>query len=150
VQTLRHQLVPAALPQHTSRLLRLLLGRLGSWPAAGQLELVAAVKALVFEAAVGALFGERFLADPQQQGKQGEQQQRKQQQQHGKGNTAGSGAAAASSSSSRAAQLQDTFFVFEEGFELAASPLPHILQPRFLAARRRLLAELRWVKGRVG
>ena len=33
----------------------------------------------------------------------------------------------------------------EAGFELAASPLPHALQPRFRAARRALLEALRRV-----
>lgn len=35
------------------------------------------------------------------------------------------------------------FDVFERGFEMAASPLPQWLQPRFCAARRRLLRTLR-------
>jgi hypothetical protein len=42
-----------------------------------------------------------------------------------------------------AAALQDAFFAFEAGFELAASPLPQALQRRFCAARRALLRAFR-------
>ena len=42
-----------------------------------------------------------------------------------------------------AAALQAAFFAFEAGFELAASPLPHFLQPGFCAARRTLLRAFR-------
>ncbi|EIE20039.1 hypothetical protein COCSUDRAFT_83555 [Coccomyxa subellipsoidea C-169] len=41
------------------------------------------------------------------------------------------------------AALADAFFKFESGFELAASPLPHILQRSFSASRARLLASFR-------
>lgn len=41
--------------------------------------------------------------------------------------------------------LRPAFAAFEAGFELAASPLPHALQPRFRAARRALLEALRRV-----
>ncbi len=41
------------------------------------------------------------------------------------------------------AALADAFFGFESGFELAASPLPHILQRSFSASRSRLLANFR-------
>lgn len=37
-------------------------------------------------------------------------------------------------------RLQQAFFEFEAGFELAASPVPHVLQCTFCAARRDLLA----------
>ena len=43
------------------------------------------------------------------------------------------------------AALRPMFAAFEAGFELAASPLPHALQPRFCAARRALLEALRRV-----
>ena len=43
------------------------------------------------------------------------------------------------------AQLQQAFFDFEAGFELAASPVPHVLQCNFTAARRYLLACFRQV-----
>lgn len=33
--------------------------------------------------------------------------------------------------------------VFSESRQMAASPIPHFLQPKFLAARRHLLARLR-------
>lgn len=39
--------------------------------------------------------------------------------------------------------LQAAFFDFEEAFELAASPLPHLLQPKFCRARRTLLGAFR-------
>lgn len=39
--------------------------------------------------------------------------------------------------------LQQAFFEFEAGFELAASPVPHILQRKFCAARRHLLQAFR-------
>ena len=41
------------------------------------------------------------------------------------------------------AALQSAFFDFEETFELAASPVPHIFQHRFTAARRFLLSAFR-------
>ena len=41
------------------------------------------------------------------------------------------------------AHLQQAFFAFEAGFELAASPLPHFLQPGFCRARRALLTAFR-------
>lgn len=41
------------------------------------------------------------------------------------------------------AHLQRAFFDFEAGFELAASPVPHIVQRPFSAARKHLLAVLR-------
>lgn len=139
LQTLRHLLVPARLPQHMACLLRLLLDRLQRWPASGQLELAAEVKALVFEASVGALFGERFLevggAECSTHRSSGGSSPRLR---RDDGNCPDSAAAAA-----RARRLQADFFAFEEGFELAASPVPHILQPRFLGARRRLVAALR-------
>ena len=37
------------------------------------------------------------------------------------------------------ARLQQAFFDFEAGFELAASPVPHMLQRSFCSARRHLL-----------
>ena len=40
--------------------------------------------------------------------------------------------------------LQKAFFAFEEGFELAASPVPHFLQPSFCRGRRALLEAFRW------
>ena len=40
-------------------------------------------------------------------------------------------------------RLHALFCDFDGGFEMAASPVPHVLQPRFVAARRRLLAALR-------
>ena len=43
------------------------------------------------------------------------------------------------------AALRPAFAAFEAGFELAASPLPHALQPCFRAARRALLKALRQV-----
>ncbi|PRW32663.1 24-hydroxycholesterol 7-alpha-hydroxylase [Chlorella sorokiniana] len=148
LQTLRHELIPAALPQHTARLLRLLLPRVQAWPAAGQMELVSELKGLVFDASVGALFGPRFLG--QEAAKHGSSGGGR------AGSNAGSGGAVADGTSSsgggggvqpaansRARRLQDAFFAFEGGFEMAASPLPHLLQPRFLAARRTLLAALR-------
>lgn len=47
------------------------------------------------------------------------------------------------------ARLQQAFFKFEEGFELAASPLPHFLQPSFCQAKRALLEAFRisWTEG---
>lgn len=39
--------------------------------------------------------------------------------------------------------LQSNFFEFEAGFELAASPVPHILQPRFVRSRAALVAAFR-------
>lgn len=39
--------------------------------------------------------------------------------------------------------LQDTFWRFEQGFEMAASPLPHVLQPTFRHARASLLEAFR-------
>ena len=44
-----------------------------------------------------------------------------------------------------AAKLQTAFFAFEEGFELAASPAPHVLQPTFCRARKTLLEALKYV-----
>lgn len=41
------------------------------------------------------------------------------------------------------APLQKAFYEFEEGFEMAASPVPHFLQPTFCKARTTLLAALR-------
>ena len=41
------------------------------------------------------------------------------------------------------ARLQQAFFKFEEGFELAASPMPHLLQPSFCQGKRTLLEALR-------
>lgn len=43
------------------------------------------------------------------------------------------------------ARLQQAFFDFEAGFELAASPVPHVLQCNFCAARRYLLSCFRQV-----
>ncbi len=43
-----------------------------------------------------------------------------------------------------AAQLQKAFFAFEEGFELAASPVPHVFQPSFCKARETLLQAFRY------
>ena len=40
-------------------------------------------------------------------------------------------------------RLQQAFFDFEAGFELAASPVPHLLQRSFCSARRHLLKMLR-------
>ncbi|KAL4855710.1 25-hydroxycholesterol 7-alpha-hydroxylase [Chlorella vulgaris] len=146
---LRHKLVPSELPRHTARLAGLLLMQLDAWPATGQPDLWELVKRLVFQSSVALLFGPAFLqsnaaCQHTQEGQPG----------------ASPGAAAvslqtdpvspsgcsstpSSSSGRRAEQLQRDFFVFEAGFELAASPVPHILQPGFLAARRRLLAALR-------
>ncbi|KAG2434321.1 hypothetical protein HYH02_012343 [Chlamydomonas schloesseri] len=45
-------------------------------------------------------------------------------------------------------RLARDFFAFEDGFELAASPVPHALQPEFTGARRRLLALLAAADGR--
>jgi cytochrome P450 len=105
--TLRHQMVPAALPAHAHRMLPALRRGLRVWPAAGgRMELYAAVQSLLFPAAVEALFGPAFL------------------QCHG------------------APALQAAFFEFEGGFELAASPVPHLLQPRFRRARAALLRAL--------
>ena len=42
-------------------------------------------------------------------------------------------------------QLQKAFFAFAEGFELAASHLPHFLQPSFCQGRRALLEAFRFV-----
>ena len=42
------------------------------------------------------------------------------------------------------AQLQKAFFAFEEGFELAASPVPHFFQPSFCHARKTLLEAFRY------
>lgn len=137
LQALRHLLVPATLPQHTARLLRLLLARLQRWPAAGQLELVGEMKTLVFQASVGALLGEAFLWGEQPQSCSTESS-------HDGSNSGGGGAPASAAAAAHALGLQQDFFAFEEGFELAASPLPHMFQPKFLAARRRLVAALRW------
>ncbi len=41
------------------------------------------------------------------------------------------------------ARLQQAFFSFESGFELAASPVPHALQGTFCAARSHLLTSFR-------
>jgi len=41
------------------------------------------------------------------------------------------------------AHLERSFFNFEAGFELAASPVPHIVQRAFSAARKHLLAVFR-------
>ena len=41
--------------------------------------------------------------------------------------------------------LQNAFFELDEGFELAASPIPHIFHPRFVHARRYLTTALRCV-----
>ena len=41
------------------------------------------------------------------------------------------------------ARLQQAFFSFESGFELAASPVPHVLQRAFCAARSHLLTSFR-------
>lgn len=40
-------------------------------------------------------------------------------------------------------RLQKAFFAFEAGFELAASPVPHFLQPSFCQGRRALLEAFR-------
>ncbi|KAL4421354.1 hypothetical protein ABPG75_010645 [Micractinium tetrahymenae] len=144
LQTLRHLLVPVMLPEHTARLLRLLLARLQRWPASGQLELVGEIKTLVFEASVGALFGERFLRGlaPDGSSSGGGSSGSGTAATNG-GSSGGGGAASAEAAAARARRLQEDFFAFEEGFELAASPVPHLLQPRFLAACRRLVAALR-------
>ena len=145
LQTLRHALVPASLPPHAATALRLLLARLRSWPSAGQLELGGALKGLVFSASVGSLFGERFL-----QRCLGEKGNRPASGSAGAGEQPGSVGAGAGASAAAAAALcplAATFFEFEEGFELSASPVPHIFQPRFLRARRRLLAALRQGRG---
>ena len=42
------------------------------------------------------------------------------------------------------AALQKAFYAFEETFELAASPVPHVLQRRFCRTRRFLLTAFRW------
>ena len=42
-----------------------------------------------------------------------------------------------------AAALQRAFHNFDDGFELAASPVPHALQLRFTRARRALLEAFR-------
>jgi cytochrome P450 len=42
-----------------------------------------------------------------------------------------------------ASALQDAFFALDEGFEMAASPIPHILQPSFCKAKRYLIEALR-------
>ncbi len=44
------------------------------------------------------------------------------------------------------AQLQQAFFAFEEGFELAASPVPHLLQPSFCKGRKVLLEAFRYAQ----
>lgn len=41
------------------------------------------------------------------------------------------------------AALQEAFFEFESGFEMAASPVPHLFQPRFVKSRRTLVTSLR-------
>lgn len=41
------------------------------------------------------------------------------------------------------AHLQQAFFAFEAGFELAASPVPHLVQRSFSKARRQLLQAFR-------
>lgn len=43
----------------------------------------------------------------------------------------------------RVDQLQRAFFRVEAGFELAASPLPHLLQRGFLSCREKLLSAFR-------
>ena len=72
-----------------------------------QVELMTAVKDVLFPAAVESLFGEQFL------------------QHHS------------------LAHLQQAFFAFEAGFELAASPMPHWLQRGFCRARQSLLDAFR-------
>lgn len=49
-----------------------------------------------------------------------------------------------------AERLEDTFFEFEEAFELAASPWPHALQPRFTKSRTLLLTWLKELHEREG
>lgn len=121
------------MPRHNASLLRLLLAQLADWEPSGQLELSGTVQRLVFHSSVALLFGPRFLglpdgaAQPEQAAGGG----------HGK-----------SKGTQRADRLRQDFFAFEAGFELAASPVPHLLQPRFLAARRRLLAALRCERAR--
>ena len=148
LQSLRHALVPSALDGLGARLLQLLLGLLASWPQAGQLDLVATLKTLVFEASVALLFGPHLLecSERAQSGRQ-----------HGscgssRGFSSATGPSVAAYTAGgvtgpaagvgRVSALQRDFELFNEGFELAASPLPAFLQPRFLAARRRLLAAL--------
>ena len=141
LQALREQLVPSALGPHCARLLALALARLRRWPAGGQVELAGEVRGLVFEASVAALFGPLFLGLPADEPAAAAATEQQQQQQRRRPEEAWRGTAPACSA--RAAALERDFFAFEAGFELAASPVPHALQPRFLAARRRLLAALR-------
>jgi cytochrome P450 len=113
---LRARLLPATLDEHAALLLPLLERGLAAapWPQAGagpsaatEFELAESIEALLFPAAVEALFGPALLAA------------------HG------------------ARRLADVFQTFDRGFELAASPVPHLFQPAFCAARSALLAALR-------
>ena len=136
--------MPSALPRHSGRLLELLLARLRRWPrGGGQLELWAEAKGLLFEASVGALFGTRFLGQDAQAGDAGATAAAAAADASAPCPGGGGGGGAVPACSAQAQRLQDAFFAFEAGFELAASPVPHLLQPRFLAARRALLRALR-------
>jgi hypothetical protein len=141
--------VPSELPRHTARLAGLLLVQLDAWPATGQLDLWEQVKRLVFQSSVALLFGPAFLQSNAackhtQEGQPGASPGAAAASlQTNPASPSGCSSTPSSSSGRRAEQLQRDFFAFEAGFELAASPVPHILQPGFLAARRRLLAALR-------
>jgi hypothetical protein len=133
--------VPAALPRHNASLLRLLLAQLAAWAPAGQLELSGALQRLVFHSSVALLFGPRFLGPPDELAQPKPAAD-------GGGEVSGGGSSSNGGGMRRADRLRQAFFAFEAGFELAASPVPHALQPSFLAARRRLLAALRCVWAR--
>ncbi|KAK9812805.1 hypothetical protein WJX72_004122 [[Myrmecia] bisecta] len=106
--SLRELLVPSELAHHAACLLGCMKADVQQhWPSAGKIELMAAIKRMLFGAAVTAIFGRPFLEAHGQQ------------------------------------RLQDAFFAFEGGFELAASPVPHFLQPGFCRARRTLLDAFR-------
>jgi len=109
LMNLRHLLVPGRLKDHADQLIVKFHEHAPALLSGDKVDLVEAVKRLVFRAATDTLFGPSLAANVQ----------------------AGH------------AELERQFFQFEHGFELAASPVPHLFQPAFVSARRQVLSWLR-------
>jgi hypothetical protein len=118
LRTLRHQLVPSTLESHSNSLLRLLCKELNATWCNGNRQRLetnqAAVEVELYSSVKTVLFSAAVtcLFGPAFVHRHG------------------------------APTLQAAFTILDDGFELAASPVPHWLQPKFTAARHRLLGML--------
>ncbi|GLC34215.1 hypothetical protein PLESTB_001610000 [Pleodorina starrii] len=164
---LRHLLVPGALAEQMQSLGTRALQLLPCYVHHAQVDLWSLCRGLVFHCAVEAVFGRAFVDELAAltrcgSGAEGEREREhggeglgeawaEQQQQQPQASCAPNALWEALDGAHRmppprppvgVERLSRTFFTFEEGFELAASPLPHAFQTAFVEARAELLRVL--------